>query len=122
LQNPLAVLWGLALANLLGGAFGAITGALSLYIPALERISGAILRPAFWLSAVFYVANDVPMALLQYIRFHPVLHSVEMVRDGWFYSYESQHLEPLFPLTCVAVLGLFALLFERASRVKIQLT
>ncbi len=121
-ESPLAVLWGLLLANLLGSAFGGITGALSLYMPALERFSGAVMRPTFWLSGVFFVANDVPLALLEYIKFNPVLHCVEMVRDGWFHSYESQHLDPLFPVACALVLGLFALLFERASRVKIQLT
>lgn len=122
LQNPLGVIIGLLLANMLGAAFGAILGSLALYVPALERLTGALMRPFFWLSGVFFTANDVPLALLEYIKFNPVLHCVEQVRDGWFYSYESYHLEPTYPLVWALGLTLFALLFERTARTRIELT
>ncbi len=122
LEAPLAVISGLILANLLGAALGAILGSLSIYLPALERLTGALMRPFFWLSGVFFTANDVPLALLEYIKFNPVLHCVEQVRDGWYYSYDSHHIEPVYPLLWVLGLTFFALLFERASRTRIQLT
>lgn len=122
LQNPLGVLCGLVLAAGLGGALGAILGALSLYFPSLERVTGALMRPFFWLSGVFFTANDVPLTLLNFIKFNPVLHCVEQVRDGWYYGYESQHLEVSYPLFWTLILTLFALLFERATRTRIQLT
>lgn len=122
LEDPLSVITGLTLAGGLGAAFGAILGSLSIYFPALERLNGALLRPFFWLSGVFFTANDVPLALLEYIKWNPVLHCVEQVRDGWFYSYESNHLEVAYPLSWVLGLSLFALLFERATRTRIQLT
>jgi capsular polysaccharide transport system permease protein len=122
LEDPLGVIVGLSLAGGLGAAFGTILGALSLYFPAMERLSGAILRPLFWLSGVFFTANDVPLALLDYIKWNPVLHCVEQVRDGFFYSYESHNLDIVYPFAWVLGLSLFALLFERAARTRIQLT
>lgn len=122
LQEPLMVLCGLALAGLLGGMFGSILGSLSIFFPAFERLTGAILRPLFWLSGVFYVGNDVPLALLEYIKYNPVLHCVELVRSGWFYVYDSHVVAPWYPAFFAAVLALFALLFERASRLRIELS
>lgn len=122
LEEPLLVLIGLALAGILGGAFGAALGSLAIFIPALERLTGAILRPLFWLSGVFYAGNDVPMALLEYIQYNPVLHCVELVRSGWYYSYDSHVVAPLYTAMFAAILALFALVFERASRPRIELS
>lgn len=122
MQQPLMVLVGVTLAGLLGGAFGAILGSLSIHLPAFERLTGAVLRPLFWLSGVFYTGNDVPPALLEYIQYNPVLHCVELVRSGWYHSYDSYVVWPWYPAFFAAVLLFFALLFERGSRSRIELT
>jgi len=122
IDSLLPVYWGFALCSLLGGALGMLLGTLSLYMSSMERLSGALLRPMFWLSGIFYTANDVPMSILGIIKFNPVLHCVEMVRDGWFPAYDSRHLEAYYPLSVGLLLLLLALIMERTSRAKVQLT
>lgn len=122
IDSLLLVFCGFALCSLLGGALGMLLGILSLYMASMERLSGALLRPMFWLSGIFYTANGVPMNVLGVIKYNPVLHCVELVRDGWFPAYHSRHVEPLFPLTVGLLLLLLALILERTSRAKVQLT
>ncbi len=122
IDSLLMVLSGFALCAWLGGALGMILGALSLYMRAVEKLSSALIRPLFWLSGVFYTANDVPPSFLAIIRHNPVLHCVELVRDGWFTQYSSLHVQPTYPVAVGLVLLLLGLAFERASRVRIELT
>lgn len=122
LQNPLFVLFGFACAGALGATVGTVLGALSLYMPSIEKFSGALLRPLFWLSGIFYTANDLPLSLVEYLKYNPVFHCIEFVRDGFYHSYESIHSSAIYPISFVVTLALFGLTFERASRVRIELT
>ncbi len=121
-DNLLMVLFGFGLSAWLGGALGMILGALSLYLPSIEKFSGALIRPLFWLSGVFFTANAVPPKMLEVIRYNPVLHCIELVRDGWFPEYTSLHVDVTYPVAVGLVLALFGMIFERASRVRIELT
>lgn len=121
-DNLLMVLAGFALCAWLGGALGMILGALSLYVRSVEKVAGVLIRPIFWLSGIFYTANDVPPGLLEIIRYNPVLHCVELVRDGWFAEYTSLHVDVTYPVAVGLLLALLGLIFERASRVRIELT
>ncbi len=122
LDNLLMVLSGFFLALSLGGTLGMVLASLALYFPSLEKFTGALLRPLFWLSAIFYTANDVPMQLLEVIRYNPLLHCIEMVRDGWYPEYTAKHLTIWFPALVTLILLFFGLVFERAARTKIQLS
>jgi capsular polysaccharide transport system permease protein len=121
-DNLLYVMGGFALALGLGGSLGVTLGGLSVLFPSLEKFSPMLLRPLFWLSGIFFTANEVPMQLLRVIEYNPILHCVEMVRDGWFSEYHSRHLSITYPLLWVVGLTFFGLVFERGTRTRIQLS
>ncbi len=120
IDSLLTVILGLALAGGLGGALGGVLCALGTFSNAVERFSGPLLRPLFWISAIFFTANDLPPQLRDALLYNPVLHVVEIVRDGWFPSYRADHATPLYPLTWIFVLTFFALALERVARRRIE--
>ncbi len=66
IDDLLRVFAGIGLCGVIGGALGMVLSSLSLYMPSVQNLAGVILRPMFWLSGVFYTANDVPQGPTQY--------------------------------------------------------
>ncbi len=115
LDNPLQFAGGMVLGWLLGAAFGYLFMNLGLINKTLEQTGPLILRPAFFLSAVFFVANELPDYLLEALSWNPVLHVVEIARDGMLFNYRSRVASPLYVV--VWILGLLgAALLVRGAR------
>lgn len=119
-DSPLLVLAGLVLASLLGGGVGMTLGALSVYSPTVERISGPILRPLFWVSGIFFTANSLPEQVASVMSYNPVLHAVELVRTGWFVDYTSRYASIVYLSAWVLGFLFLGLALERSARAKLQ--
>src|SRR5690606_36710478 len=96
IDNLAYTLSGLLLAELLGAGLGLVVGAGTLYWSALDQIISPILRPLFFISGIFFTANDLPTPVLAILSYIPVLHVFEMGRDGWFPSYTSLVLDLVY--------------------------
>jgi capsular polysaccharide transport system permease protein len=66
--------------------------------------------------------DDVPGPLRNVIRWNPVLHVIELVRDGWFVSYDSSVANPTYVLAFVLGFLSLGLLLERVVRRRIELS
>jgi capsular polysaccharide transport system permease protein len=121
-DDVLATLLGLVLAALLGAGLGLCLCMLGVLSNVVERLRGPLLRPVFWLSGLFYTLEDAPPAARSYLRLNPVLHAVEMVRDGWFPDYSSPTVSGFFVLCWILPLFALGLLLERVVRRRIELT
>lgn len=121
-QDPLAVLAALCLATMLGCAFGLVIGALSIYSPTVPKLVGPVLRPLFWISGIFFNANALPSQARDVLLWNPVLHAVEMVRDGYFHSYQAHYVSPGYLGIWIIVLLAMGLLLERAARRRLEVT
>lgn len=106
LANPLLVLWGFLLASGVGGALGYALASGGGSGSSLTRATAVILRPIFYLSAVFYTANELPRDWQQWLVWNPVLHAIELIRTGAFLDYRSDVATGWVPLAfillCVA--------------------
>lgn len=89
---------------------------------AVNRLRGPLLRPLFWISALFYTVEDVPPDLRELMLYNPVVHVVETVRDGWFPEYDSHYADPVYPIWFILGFALVGLLLERIVRRKLELT
>jgi capsular polysaccharide transport system permease protein len=118
----LTTLFGLFLSTSLGAGLGLVLCGLSTFSNAVERIVGPILRPLFWVSAVLFSSNSLPPSVLNLFLWNPILHAVEIVRNGWFPGYNARHVSPFYPLVWILALLFFGLTLERVARRRIQLS
>ncbi|MEM6310861.1 MAG: ABC transporter permease [Pseudomonadota bacterium] len=97
------VMSGLAIAWLLGcgiGRFVAIGAQLS---DTFARAVPLILRPFFWLSGIFYIAAELPVAVQNLIWWSPFLHVTEILRTGYFLGFTSSFADVWYPIAVAAV-------------------
>lgn len=121
-DEPLRVLLGLAAAWLLGLGFGMCFLGLSVFFPVTDQLVPILLRPMFFISGLFFTLNDLPGELRDILVYNPVLHAVELVRDGWFVGYQAHYVDVPY-LGAWILLTLYAgTLLERFARRRVELT
>lgn len=98
----LRVVEGIACAWLLGVGLGRIFAILALMSDTALRMVPIVLRPTFWISGIFYTARELPGPVFDILAWSPLLHTTEILREGYFLGYHS----PLSDGTFVLVFGL----------------
>jgi capsular polysaccharide transport system permease protein len=121
-DDPLYTLMGLSFSGLLGMGLGLVLCMLSELSNVVDRLRGPLMRPLFWASGLFFTADQIPEEARHYLLLNPVLHVVEMVRDGWSPAYRSEYAEPLYVVAWILALMFFGLLLERVVRRRIALS
>ena len=106
LDNFALFSWGLALAWGLGVAYAYFFESLARINPTFGQLAPVLLRPAFFISGVFFTANELPDALLAVLGWNPLLHAIEIARDGMLFHYESRIASAAYVLCWIG--GLFA--------------
>jgi capsular polysaccharide transport system permease protein len=122
IDSLLAVLSGLLLAGLLGASLGLFFSALSVYTKLVDRIIPILSRPLFFISGLFFTVNELPAQARDILLWNPVLHCVELVRDGWFPSYHAEHLNLPYVLFWILGFAYSGLVLERMARRRMVLT
>jgi capsular polysaccharide transport system permease protein len=121
-DDALITIFGFALATGMGVALGLVFCSLEVLTSAAGRVRGPLLRPLFWCSGLFYTANGLPTNVRDIFLYNPMLHVIEIVRDGWFPSYQARHASAGYAITWMLCLLVLGLLLERAVRRKIEVT
>jgi capsular polysaccharide transport system permease protein len=121
-DDPLKVILGLFLAGALGGSLGAVLCSLTVYSNSIDKFAGALLRPLMFMSGTFFALEDMPAQVVSYLVYNPVLHVVELVRDGWYRTYTSTHVNAWYPSLWIVGFTFLALTLERVVRPKLQVT
>jgi capsular polysaccharide transport system permease protein len=122
IDSALETLGGLGLASGLGASFGLVCCGLSVFSRSVERLFPAVMRPIFWLSALFHPVESLPKDFRDILLLNPVTHAIELVRDGWFSGYRARHSEPMYALSWILVMLFFGLSLERVARRRLELT
>jgi capsular polysaccharide transport system permease protein len=122
IHSSLLIVVGFVLASLFGTTLGLVFCGLGQLSNAVDKARGPIMRPFFWVSGLFFTANSLPDAAREIVLFNPVLHAVELVRDGWFPAYEAVHASPAYVLAWSLGLAFAGLSLERVVRRRIEVT
>ncbi len=87
--DPLKIAAGLLSSCAIGLGFVLLTIAMSPNSSALTRAIPIVLRPSFYLSAVFYIPEELPGWVASALSLNPLVHSVGLVREGMFSGYDT---------------------------------
>lgn len=99
-----------------GFGVGCINAILYQRYQAWQHVEKLFARPLFFLSGVFYIPSNLPPEAIAIVKWNPLLHIVEWMREGYYSNYDSQILVKTYPLSIAALLILGGLFFERISR------
>ena len=121
-DSALRVLAGLLLAWLLGLGLGLCLMGLATFFPVVDQIVPILLRPMFFVSGLFFTANDLPAGLRDALLYNPMMHVIELVRDGWFREYEAHYLDLSYVVVWTVSLLYLGVLLERLARRRLELT
>ncbi len=103
MHDPALALWGFFLAVATGGAFGYLMMSLSTIWPALSRATPLFLRPFFYISGVFFTANELTPDIRELLSWNPLFHGIEVLRNGLFEGYVSLLGTSSMPLIFIAI-------------------
>jgi capsular polysaccharide transport system permease protein len=102
LSDPMLILWALFLLCLLGAELGLLISITSLFFPALDNLNQVIRRTLFFVSGVYFYANELPHALRTTLLYNPIFNCIEAVRVGFYTGYYS-------PESSIGYAGIWAL-------------
>jgi capsular polysaccharide transport system permease protein len=114
------VLMGMGLVIGLGAALGLLCCSLAVYSRTVERVFSIGMRLIFWTSALFHPVESLPKTVRDILLFNPIAQAIEIVRDGWFPSYDARHSDVWYPLAWILVMAFLGLSVERMARRRLE--
>ncbi len=118
----LQVIWGWLLLNWFAWALGLAIGSLSEQTEIIEKIWHPITYFLFPLSGAAFIVDALPEALRSVVLWLPMVHCVEIIREGFFGSAFTPHYSILYVIFTNGFLSIVALLNVRhvSNRVTLQ--
>jgi ABC-type polysaccharide/polyol phosphate export permease len=108
-EDPLLVLLGLSLLAWFGFALGTCIGALSEQSVLVEKIWHPLSYVMFPLSGAAFLVDGLPTAVQPIVLLFPMVHGVEILRQGYFGSVFVAHYSLPFMLSANLLLTLLGL-------------
>ncbi|MDR2099906.1 MAG: ABC transporter permease [Campylobacteraceae bacterium] len=102
---------------LFGFSFGIIASIASTIFPSVKILMNIILLPLYFLSAIMYPLWIVPAQYIEYLKFNPILHLLELFKANFFSYYPLvEGINLYYPLGFELVLLFIALALYRIKR------
>ena len=114
--HPELVVFAFLTTCLFGFGVGSINAILYQKNQAWQHIEKIFSRPLFFLSGVFYIPSTMPPEAVAIIKWNPILHIVELTREGFYSNYRSDVLNIAYPIGLGVALVIIALFAERITR------
>ena len=118
--NIIRIVEAIALLAMLGFGFGLMSAVIITRVDAWQNVTRLIMTPMLFLSGVFYSLDTLPPTVRAVVAWNPVVHGVEMFRDGYYTNYRSSDIEPFYIFICGLLLTFVALAMERTIRGRIE--
>ena len=113
------VLESMAALAALGFGFGLCNAVIMKVIPVWHYFWGAMVRALILFSGVLYVADFLPLYLRDVLVWNPVLHAVELFRQGFYPYYPRLIFDPGYMWGCALAPVAVGLVLQRLFRRKL---
>jgi len=90
------VIFGVAMAGMLGVAVGTFNSVLFLMMPAYENLWGMFSRPMVVSSGALILINDMPAWLFHILWWNPAAHVIAIIRHGFYPTYDTHWASPSY--------------------------
>jgi capsular polysaccharide transport system permease protein len=104
---------------MLAGGFGLIGCIIGPLWQDSKMIVPMLIRPFFYISGILFPANAIPDKFRAFALWNPVLHALELMREGIFANYSSHDGSWLYLFACSAFSLLLGLTVYRLFRVTV---
>lgn len=101
---------------LLGLGIGLLNLCLILVWDSWKYVWQILNRPLFFISGVFFIPSLLSDNFLIYLKWNPVLHLIEIVRNAYYPNYDSRVLSINYLIILSFITILLGLFFERVAR------
>jgi capsular polysaccharide transport system permease protein len=115
--NILKIIQGILLAWFLGASFGTLVAVIGRASDTFARAVPVVLRPLFWISGIFYIAAELPQSTIKILSYNPLFHVIEIIREGFFYGYNSLISDMYYPLISSLIFFIIAGVIDSWVRV-----
>ena len=115
-QYPLQVILTFLALFMLGMGLGFVVGTAARVFPPIKQFVSYYNLANRMVGGMLFVITMFPSALWPYFTWNPILHCMELLRDGWFVTYTSPIADPGYVLKWMLGLWLFGLSLERFQR------
>lgn len=115
-HRPEVVIVAFLVTWLLGIGFGVLSAVIASVWDTWSNIQSILTRPLFFISGIFFVPSQLPPQARAVLQWNPILHLVELFRDGYYPNYNSTVLNPWYPVGVGVAMLLFGLAGERFFR------
>ena len=96
-----------------GAALALLLGSLSQQFEVIEKVWGPFSYLTFPLSGAMFMVEWLPKGGQEFVLYFPMVHCVELLREGYFGSTVTAHYDVGYVVAISAVLSLLALAQER---------
>ena len=108
-EDLFKVLWGWLLLAWFGGAFALLVGVWAEKSHAVEKIWHPLSYIMFPLAGAAFLVEALPPAAQEFVLYIPMVHCVEMLRDGYFGSQFKAQYDVAYVVLCNTFITLFGL-------------
>lgn len=119
LKDPLVIIFYIFQVWILALSLGLLIAIGKAYVGEVEKISQLIQRPLFFLSAVFFSLQDIPVDFWPFLDWNPILHAIELSRDAAYPTFNAVGVSSLFLSTVTLSCLFFSLACYRITWKKI---
>jgi ABC-type polysaccharide/polyol phosphate export permease len=119
--DPLQVVFGWLMLAWFGASLALLIGAGTAFSPIVERLWHPVSYLLFPMSGAAFMVDWMPANLQQIVLLLPMVHGVEILREGYFGNVVRSHYDIAYMAICCLVLSLAGLQLVREASRRIEL-
>lgn len=119
-EHPVMVICYLVGMWIFAFSMGLIFGSISVMAPLFLRFASVIERILLMFSSVFFISEQLPEAYKPFLLWSPTAHGMQLLKAAYFPGYDAPDASVVYFIAWISSLLIFALLFERAVRPRVN--